>query len=750
MHQTATSHFVMLLCAIILFPAGPAAIAAPASGSVAIPPASWRLPPSLNLPDDAASFSPASYRVATEAGRFVISASLSVVADTNTLAELPVAGLGLIEARLDGVPAILIPGEGAVRCYIPAGRHQFLLRGSLPLARNRVGIFADWTPRCPGLLADSGSIRVEGALPTTGGWALTGGAIKLIAGRGAAMESVGNWLVDVRSDFIIGAETVNSVLVLEFKAFGLASETFAVMLPACLLPVEVKGNAEEVTMAAGMVVVRPTADQGTISITAEGSFPGGALDLSGLGLRGVPYGTRRLRVIAADGAEINVTASEGLTPEMNSVLRIVGERYKLLVATRKIESTSILAAEIASAELISVLRPDGKQESRLTLTLNGNPGQYLAFTLPAGARIESADANGIKVAPVQTRDGYLIPLKDQATTASIVYTQDGSDWWFWDHPLLTAPAFFLPVQNYSWQVWIPDKSKLLWSSGPWTHFAPWPTPLIIVDWLTDAGGFIFSILWWIVKWGILFAIVVLIVRYLSQHSGETASALKKIFGMEIVPSKSFVSCLFIMVLCMIIFVSFFVALGPQVKNMFSNAVSGQETNNNKAALSATIYGGYGAHEARPASPAASADAEENIARELATQGFGVTRQQPAAPVAPPAPATVTNRRRGSVSIAVAFTPEGTPHQFGRSDLESGGNLQLALLGKKTRYFLLLLWLALTAGLMRAVRIRAIPLFLLGAVLDSLLPGIFAATVFGILLMLIARRLNLPARLRRNT
>lgn len=39
----------------------------------------------------------------------------------------------------------------------------------------------------------------------------------------------------------------------------------------------------------------------------------------------------------------------------------------------------------------------------------------------------------------------------------------------------------------------------------------------------------------------------------------------------------------------IIVIAVFVALGPQIKNMFSNAVSGQETDNNKAALSATIY-----------------------------------------------------------------------------------------------------------------------------------------------------------------
>ena len=39
----------------------------------------------------------------------------------------------------------------------------------------------------------------------------------------------------------------------------------------------------------------------------------------------------------------------------------------------------------------------------------------------------------------------------------------------------------------------------------------------------------------------------------------------------------------------IIVIAVFVALGPQIKNMFSNAVSGQETANNQAALSSTIY-----------------------------------------------------------------------------------------------------------------------------------------------------------------
>ena len=39
----------------------------------------------------------------------------------------------------------------------------------------------------------------------------------------------------------------------------------------------------------------------------------------------------------------------------------------------------------------------------------------------------------------------------------------------------------------------------------------------------------------------------------------------------------------------IIVIAVFVALGPQIKNMFQNAVSGQETANNQAALSATIY-----------------------------------------------------------------------------------------------------------------------------------------------------------------
>ncbi len=39
----------------------------------------------------------------------------------------------------------------------------------------------------------------------------------------------------------------------------------------------------------------------------------------------------------------------------------------------------------------------------------------------------------------------------------------------------------------------------------------------------------------------------------------------------------------------IIVIAVFVALGPQIKDMFSNAVSGEETDENKAALSMAIF-----------------------------------------------------------------------------------------------------------------------------------------------------------------
>lgn len=39
----------------------------------------------------------------------------------------------------------------------------------------------------------------------------------------------------------------------------------------------------------------------------------------------------------------------------------------------------------------------------------------------------------------------------------------------------------------------------------------------------------------------------------------------------------------------IVVIAVFVALGPQIKNMFSNSVNAQQLNNNRAALSATIY-----------------------------------------------------------------------------------------------------------------------------------------------------------------
>ncbi len=146
--------------------------------------------------------------------------------------------------------------------------------------------------------------------------------------------------------------------------------------------------------------------------------------------------------------------------------RSASAEYDLVLGVKRHAAADLLAAEVRSADVVSVISETGQAIHRVQLELLVTSKRNLEMQLPPAAEVWSLMVNGRAALPSVRREAngepvYLAPLAQSAAgdlpvSVDLVYvTPAGADWQ-WSHPTLQGPRFDLPLQNVHWVIYAPQ------------------------------------------------------------------------------------------------------------------------------------------------------------------------------------------------------------------------------------------------------------------------------------------------------
>jgi hypothetical protein len=658
------------------------------------------------------NFEPARYAISGSGGRIRVTASTSVSAESAAIVPMPFGNLAIAEARLDAVHGIgdeadLLIRDNQVMIQVPAGRHTLSVVGALEISRTLGGRHAAWTPGLPGSVDVPPELRIEGAASSGAEYLVSGSPVKVIVGGRAGRSGVGSWSVSVDDTFAVSVGALNSEMQIEFEAFGMAPETFAIRLPSNLNVISVDGDAQSLDPEPGRVTLLPVADAGRVRIHAEGTIARDRLRLDALDVEGASRKQIAFRILPSPELFVEPTSRAGLVEE--------AQYFRVIAWPWHLEAT-ITGADVAegrnrgieaAATTVSIL-DDGRCFGELDVDL-AEPLPNFRIFLPDGAEILSAVSSGKAVAPVRSESGIVIPSLN-ATTATIVYRlknplpANG----FRDLPL---PRIEPAPRATTIELWTPASSVFFRADGPWRNLDARPSVLEMLDAISSllAGTwrFLFKAILAILVLGAAGWCLLWIARWLRTS-----------------PRRWVGAAVLIGVLTVVIVTSVFLALGGPLRNMFAGAVGETTMARNQAALSAGVYG------------------DEDRAKEELR--------------AAEAPLASTQRRAGGYSIRMEIPKSGNLRRFESLEPFAAGPLRLITV-HRIPWFILIAVIMAFCGTLFHRRPGQVPgsgqvpgpglvpaAIVCFALADTLIPGAFIAALGGTAsaaVVLIIRRLR---------
>ncbi len=170
---------------------------------------------------------------------------------------------------------------------------------------------------------------------------------------------------------------------------------------------------------------------------------------------------------------------DGSAPSLT--FRTVEAAFTLPVEVVRHEAAKVLPARVESVQLRSLVAPDGQLLTEATVSLFPGDERNLAVTLPQGSKFWFAFVNDKGVSPSvgsQGADEILLPLEpnplpSQAATVEFLYQQTTPAGGAWQEAELAGPRFDLPLQNITWQLYLPETWKIShWTAGAWQQTGP--------------------------------------------------------------------------------------------------------------------------------------------------------------------------------------------------------------------------------------------------------------------------------------
>jgi len=161
---------------------------------------------------------------------------------------------------------------------------------------------------------------------------------------------------------------------------------------------------------------------------------------------------------------------DGTAP--SHTFRVVDPVFTLPVEIVHHEAADMLPARVLSADLRSLLSPDGQLLTIATVKLSPGGKRNLNLRLPADAQFWFAFVNDKGVNPSlggAKGDEILLPLEPhpvqgQPTSVEFFYSQPLANGKLAHDLQLAGPKFDLPLENITWQVFLPDT----WALSDWS------------------------------------------------------------------------------------------------------------------------------------------------------------------------------------------------------------------------------------------------------------------------------------------
>lgn len=142
--------------------------------------------------------------------------------------------------------------------------------------------------------------------------------------------------------------------------------------------------------------------------------------------------------------------------------------YRLELETHKGKEVQVLTATIDQGRGETLVTPDGKLVTHLTLSVRNNHKQYLELSLPARAEVWSTFVNGRAVKPIKAGpDKVRLRLESSEAPfpAEITYVQQQNLRPWLGHLDLSLPRLDMPVSDLGWRMFLPEEWKVLRLAG---------------------------------------------------------------------------------------------------------------------------------------------------------------------------------------------------------------------------------------------------------------------------------------------
>jgi len=446
-------------------------------------------------------------------------ASLTVDVLKDGWVRVPVpAGLLVREARLDGKPVSLVPGEkGKGGTHLSAmlshaGRFELLLDIDVPVASSA----GDESISLPS--TESGVTRAAVLLPQQGVDLRIGGGL-----LSEKTETTGEtkWLAYARGNealtFTWRKKTEDHHIELPLRLRGSLTQLTSLAEDSTSIYAEanfeiVQGAAREVRIqlpekitinqVSGAMVADWEMKNGELSVTflepvehsarfvinGEARLPkDGIIDIPLLRLENTERDTGGVAVEILGAGEIKDQKAQGLedadatdlgemvanrqSPALVAFRTRSGEAGKdrsLSINVARYDQQAVLMANIEEARYQVLMSADGKELVQARYAIRNNQRNFVKVTLPAGATVWSVTLAGRPVRPGQSPDGsLLLPLEKSrggddapAFAVEILYLTKAAAWQEKGQEKVTLPALDLPVSRTGLLLYYPPLFKV--------------------------------------------------------------------------------------------------------------------------------------------------------------------------------------------------------------------------------------------------------------------------------------------------
>ncbi len=156
--------------------------------------------------------------------------------------------------------------------------------------------------------------------------------------------------------------------------------------------------------------------------------------------------------------------------------RTVGNDFSLTLDVVRHKAAEQLKAQIKAVNISSVVSPEGRVITTVLIALNNGNENFLEMKLPDGCSMWSVliDTQAVDVA--KEKGNILIPLRQGLSgggrnqNIEIIYSMQADKSWSPRWQIYNGPAFNIPLNNISWNLYLPPDSKYSGYKGTLDYF----------------------------------------------------------------------------------------------------------------------------------------------------------------------------------------------------------------------------------------------------------------------------------------